>query len=501
MNYFLENLVPEVRDKLTYQPTTAAFLDYIAASYGPQIALSEPDREIRYEELPAAVAKRRGLLAERGICSGCNIGLMAGNSVNAVLWFLAATSFGCTVVMFPPALRPDVIADTLEHYEIRLLIHDGEIADMLLPGNIPAISVTETGNGCVSAAVLCKEDRAAVFFTGGTTGKPKGVILSHGALMRGSLNGAYRRGTVYGQSMVAALPFTHVFGIVFGLLSGLYSGAHVGVCGNMKYLFREMRRVNPTTMIAVPGLAEMMLNLAEGRGAGILGDRLNLIICGAAPVPERLYHSFQKYGIDVLAGYGLTETANLVSGNLDMALHPDSVGKQYPAQSCRIVNGELQLKGDMLFDGYWKDDAATQAAFTSDGWFKTGDLARLDEEGFLYITGRIKNLIILDNGENVSPEEVEAFYYRCSCVKDCLVSETDRGGKKAILLEVLPAAGMEQDAVMAELAGRTSELPPTMRPAQIILRQEAFAKSPAMKILRHEASAKKPGNEDPAGQT
>ena len=485
MNYFLENLLPEVREALSLQPTTAAFLEFIAANYGPKIALSDPGRSVLYAELPDEVAYRRRLLAENNIQPGCNIGLMAGNSIDAVLWFLAVTSYGCTAVMLPAALQPDVLSGVLKHYEIRLLIHEDIQKTGSVPEAIPVLSAEQKCDQMEPAAELAREDRAAIFLTGGTTGKPKGVILSHGALMRGSLNGAYRRGTVYGQSMVAALPFTHVFGIVYGLLSGLYAGAHIGVCSNMKYLFREMRRVNPTTMIAVPGLAEMMLNLVKSQGIGILGNRLNLIICGAAPVPERLYHSFQSYGIDLLTGYGLTETANLVSGNLDMHLHPDSVGKQYPEQFSRIVNGELQLKGDMLFDGYWKDEAATQAAFTSDGWFRTGDLARIDDEGFLYIIGRLKNLIILDNGENISPEEVENYYYRSSIVKDCLVSETVLEGRPAILLEVLPVPDTDEKDVLAELAELTAKLPPAMRPMKTVIRHEDFARSASMKIIRN----------------
>ena len=484
MNYFLENLLPEVREALLYQPTTAAFIDFIAAGYGPQTALSEQGRDLRYADIPEEAAARRGLLAKMGIRPGCNIGLFAINSIDAVLWFLAVTSYGCTAVMFPAALSPGVLASACRRYEIVLLLRDEGQAPDQIPAGIPHLSLREAGNDGAPCAALCKRDRAAIFFTGGTTGNPRGVILSHGALMRGALNGAYRRETVYGQSMVAALPFTHVFGMIYGLLSGLYAGAHIGVCGNMKYLFREMRRVRPTTMIAVPGLAEMMLDLAKSRGTEILGGRLALIICGAAPVPARLYMAFREYGIEVLAGYGLTETANLVSGNLDMALHPDSVGKQYPEQSLRIVNGELQLFGDMLFDGYWKEEEATRAAFTEDGWFKTGDLARIDGEGFLYITGRIKNLIILDNGENVSPEELEAYYSRLSEVKECLVSEIAVEGRAAILLEVLPAADTEEAALKEKIAGMTEGLPAGMRPARVVIRREAFAKGPAMKILR-----------------
>lgn len=150
----------------------------------------------------------------------------------------------------------------------------------------------------------------------------------------------------------------------------------------------------------------------------------------------------------------------------------------------RIVDGELQLQGDMLFDGYWKDEEATQAAFTPDGWFRTGDLARVDDDGFIYITGRIKNLILLDNGENVSPEEVESYYYRSSLVKECLVSETDIEGRRAIMLEVLPVPETDEKVLMDELAELTDGLPDAMRPARTVIRHEEFAKSASMKIIR-----------------
>lgn len=330
---------------------------------------------------------------------------------------------------------------------------------------------------------MTKNDCAAIFFTGGTTGTPKGVMLNHGALMRGALNGTYRDGTMFGQTMVAALPFTHVFGMVFSMLSGLYTGSHMAVCGNMRDLFKEMARAKPTTMIAVPGMAEMMLTVAQKRGVQALGGRLKLIICGAAPVPERLMYSFKPYGIRVLSGYGMTETANLVCGNLEQETHPDSVGRQYPCQEARIVNGELQVKGDMLFSGYWKDEATTRAAFDGD-WLKSGDLARVDEDGFIHIIGRIKNLIILGNGENVSPEEVEEVFYRSVCVQDCLVSETEIAGRPAIQLEVFPIDDVTDETLEQEMKRISDALPTTMRPARILIRHEPFEKSASLKIIR-----------------
>ncbi|MBR3430074.1 MAG: acyl--CoA ligase [Clostridia bacterium] len=485
MNYFVKNMLPEEQNLIPYLPTTSDFLRFIADRYGERTALSDAVRSVDYCVLEKHVGQKRSFLNLHQIPAGAHVGLMSRNSIDAVEWFLAVTSYGCAAVMMPASLQAEILPGIAAHLELQLLITDDE--ELSSRGHIddtPIISTACAGEGYCLPANTTPGDLAAIFFTGGTTGKPKGAMLSHGALMRGALNGSYRRGTVFGQTFVAALPFTHVFGMIFSLLSGLYTGSHVAVCGEMRNLFREMQRAKPTTMIAVPGMAELMLKMAKSHGASVLGSRLKLIICGAAPVPERLRKGFLPLGVDVLAGYGMTETANLVSGNLDMDTHPTSVGKQYPEQRLRIVEGELQLQGDMLFDGYWKDEAATKAAFTEDGWFRTGDLAKVDDLGYLYITGRIKNLIILENGENVSPEEVEDFYYACQMVKDCLISETVINGKAAILLEVQPQPEVQEQALLDELQQLTKKLPPPMRPARIEIRHSDFERSASMKIIR-----------------
>ena len=484
MNYFIGKLLPQERDALPYTPTTTEYLSLLEERYPSQTALSDNRRSVTYRELVDHVAFRRGLLDQCGIQPGTNVGILGKNSIEAVEWFLAVTSFGATAVMLPPALQPEVLAGAVPFYELVLVVSDAEQAQKLENVTVPRVGMEDTGSAAVAAKKVSKTDRAAIFFTGGTTGKPKGVILSHGAIMRGSLNGTYRPGTMFGQTLVAALPFTHVFGLIFSLLSALYAGSHVAVCGNMNLLFNEMMRAKPTTMIAVPGMAEIMLTIAKSKGTAVLGGNLKTIICGAAPVPEKLHTEFLTFGVEVLAGYGMTETANLVSGNLDMELHPSSVGCQYPEQEMRLVDGELQVRGDMLFDGYWKDPAATDAAFTEDGWLRTGDLARIDPDGFLYIVGRIKNLIILDNGENVSPEEVEAFYYRSGLIRDCLCSECAINGKPAIQLEVLAFPGVSDEAALEEANRIGKELPSYMRPSRIMLRHEEFEKSPSMKIIR-----------------
>ncbi len=484
MHYFEEWTLPEERGSIPYFETLPEYLDFILNRYADLTALSDPARSFTYAQMGERIARKRGFLREQGLDGGGNIGLLDVNSIEEVEWFLAVTTAGCTAVMLPAQLSPEVLAGAAMLYELKAILVGEALKAKTEAVSAPVYPRTSEAEP-VPSAMGTKKSPASIFFTGGTTGRPKGVVLNNGAMVRGPHNGTYRdRHTMFGQSEVCALPLTHVFGMVFSALSPLYAGAHVGMCAQMQNLFKEMMRVRPTTMVAVPGMAEIMLGVAKMRGFAALGGRLKLIVCGAAPVPPRLFQGFKEFGVSVLGGYGMTETANLVCANLEMDRDPESVGRQYPEQEMRIVDGELQVKGDMLFDGYWKNPEATKAAFTEDGWLRTGDLARVDDEGYIRIVGRIKNLIILANGENVSPEEVEENYYKCSLTKDCLVYEQEIAGTPAIVLEIQPMDGVTDEAMLAETDRISASLPTTMRPAKVIIRHEDFVKSPSMKIVR-----------------
>ena len=483
MGYFEDHLLPSEKNAIPYIPVMTEYLDFICEKYSGQIALSDPEQAVGYSELADRVARRRQVLCRMNLPAHGNIGLFDVNSIAEVEWFLAVTTAGFAAVMLPASLSPEVLKNATYHYDLTAVIA-GESLKVKTEGlPVPVLSMDDMDETPAKAAEVNPTDRAAVFFTGGTTGTPKGVVLSHRAILRGSHNGTFRPGTMFGQTSVAVLPLTHVFGTIFGVLAGLYAGSHVGVCGNMRNLFKEMGRVQATTMVAVPGMAEMMLSVAKSRGPEALGGKLKLVICGAAPVPPKLHAEFKKFGVDVKGGYGMTETANLVSANYDMDEYPSSVGQQYPCQESRIVDGELQVRGDMLFDGYWKDEKTTKASFDGE-WFKTGDLARIDEKGYMYITGRIKNLILLSNGENVSPEEVEEHFSRCPLVQECLVSETKIAGNPAILLEVYPVPDQDPEQVLPELRRIAAALPGPMQPSRIELRDTPFEKSASMKIIR-----------------
>jgi long-chain acyl-CoA synthetase len=224
----------------------------------------------------------------------------------------------------------------------------------------------------------------------------------------------------------------------------------------------------------------------------MLGEDMKVIICGAAPVAPYLCEEYRKLGITLLPGYGLTESANLVSGNPETEKKPSSVGLMYPGMEYKLVDDELWLKGINMMDGYYGDEE--NALAYEDGWFKTGDLVRIDDEGFLYIIGRIKEIIVLDSGENVSPAELETKFYGLDCIQDCLVYDIVDEGRQQLVLEVVPrmasikAAGVENvgEYINAKVNEINATLPAFEKINKVVIRDTDFVRTPAMKIARNQ---------------
>jgi long-chain acyl-CoA synthetase len=283
-----------------------------------------------------------------------------------------------------------------------------------------------------------------------------------------------------------------VFGLIRNTLTSLYTGSSLFICRNNKNMFKDIAVYRPTIMIFVPALAEMALNLSKQFGRNMLGEDLKVIICGAAPVAPYLVSEYAKLGINLLPGYGLTESANLVSGNPEALKKPESVGLIYPGMEYKVVDGELWLKGVNMMDGYYGDEE--NAVAYEDGWFKTGDLVRFDEDGYLYITGRIKEIIVLSSGENISPAELEVKFYALDGVQDCLVYADVIDNREQLVLEVVPrmealkAMGVED--IGTYLNEKINEvnmtLPAFEKINKIIIRDSDFKRTPAMKIARQE---------------
>ena len=318
---------------------------------------------------------------------------------------------------------------------------------------------------------LTPESLATLIYTSGTTGKPKGVQLTHGNFLAECGNVVQGAADLFlkpGGSTLLFLPVAHVFGRMVQI-GAITAGLHLAHCADVQgRLLPDLASFKPTFVLAVPRIFEKVYNGAEAKaeaagkgkifrkGADVaiaysknldekkfkpllslkhklfdvllyskirqtLGGRVEAAISGGAPLGDRLGHFFRGAGVTILEGYGLTETTAGATLNLSSALSIGSVGKPIPGTSIKIADdGEVLIGGPIVMRGYWQNDGANQEAF--DGhWFKSGDLGRLDDHGYLYITGRKKELIVTAGGKNVAPAVLEDRLRAHPLVSQCMV--------------------------------------------------------------------------------
>ena len=465
------------------------------ATYPDNIAIVDGDA-YTYRALDAEIAAFRTVYRENGVASGAPVAILCPNSAGFVKAFLAAATAALPALLLPTHLDAATVFDISFKFGLRAIVYDESLADRVaeVRAKLPQVALIPSSAAAQAptpAVPVPPEAPCAFLFTGGTTGKSKAARLSHRAVLAGTKNGCYGIRKIFEERYLLVLPLTHVFGLIRNLMTALYTGRALYICRNNKDMFRDIAVFKPTVLVLVPALAELALKLSRQLGRNMLGPDLKTVICGAAPVSPYLVKEYDRLGITLLPGYGLTESANLVSGNPEALRKPDSVGLIYDGMDYKIVDGELWLKGINMMDGYVT--AEDNATAYEDGYFKTGDLVRIDEEGFLYITGRTKEIIVLSTGENVSPAELEVKFYALDVVQDCLVYDTREDGHELLVLEVLPRADRvkalgitDLEAYLKEAVASINEgLPSFERINKIIIRDTDFIRTPAMKIARN----------------
>ena len=374
------------------------------------------------------------------------------------------------------------------------------------------------------------DDTAAILFTSGTSGFSKGVELTNDNLAfeitRTSMLFDPQGG------VLAVLPFHHAFGLVVGILMVVNYGQPVFINKSLRRLREDMERFRPRTMFMVPAFVESfhrqiwaeiskkkmthpirglmkstdlilrsgvdVRRFAYGAIQKVFGGNLSYIICGGAPLDPIYVREFRSWGIEILNGYGATECSPCTAVNRAQHHRDGTVGVPVPGIEVKITEeGEIAFRGGLVMKGYYKDEEATKEVLI-DGWYHTGDLGTQDEDGFITLTGRKKDLIILSNGENVSPEELEMNLTRDSAVKEALVYES--GGR--IVAEIYPEEKRKGDtAYFEKLRNKVNkDRPPYKRIAQITLVDHEFIKNTNRKILRHKnipgTRAETPGGEE-----
>jgi len=321
-------------------------------------------------------------------------------------------------------------------------------------------------------AALLPGTLATLIYTSGTTGKPKGVSLTHGNFLAECGNVVQGASDLFlkpGGSTLLFLPVAHVFGRMVQI-GAINSGLHLAHCSDpLGRLPIDLASFKPTFVLAVPRIFEKIYNGAEARAEAAgkgkifrkaaetaiayseamdkkrisplltlkhglfdklvyskiragMGGRVEAAISGGAPLGVRLGHFYRGAGVTILEGYGLTETTAGATLNLTGAHRVGSVGRPIPGTSIKIAeDGEVLIRGAIVMGGYWQNDAANAEAFDSQGWFQSGDLGKLDDEGFLYIVGRKKELIVTAGGKNVAPAVLEDRLRAHPLVSQCMV--------------------------------------------------------------------------------
>lgn len=480
--YFFDMLQPDERARVRRLNTLQELESLGLGEYAELPAVALLQQTTSYKELWHKVACTRAGLIEAGIQKGDMVGIALPNTLDAVVCFLAVVTAGGVAAMLPAATSPEGLVKPCMLLQPKLVIT--YLPEAPMKACAPAQLLKDTPAPAVQVE---PNDPAAAFFTGGTSGIPKSALLSHRAMMTGVYNGLFSPNGAYFQRYYALIPFTHVFGTIRNMLTCLQSGSTLCMCTGMMNLLSDLQQYKPTLLVLVPALTEMLLSMVKGYGMNAIGGCLKTIIVGSAPIRSSIAEEFAAFGVTICSGYGLTETSNLVSGNGEQLKKPFSVGKPYPGQQIRFVDGEIQIKGDHIFDKYINNPAETAASF-QDGWFCTGDLGYIDEDGYLYITGRIKNLMILSNGEKLSPEEPEQMVNELAGVKACLVKMApNRFGAEVVTCEVF-APGADEEALRSTILNELNpKLPEALQIRQVVFRQEDFPRTASMKIVRNMA--------------
>ena len=374
---------------------------------------------------------------------------------------------------------------------------------------------------------------ASIVFTSGTTGKGKGVMLTQANIGLDMTLGMYNFDIT--RKTLHVLPPHHTFGSTVNYVGHLSQGCEVYISSGIKHVSDEIREQQPTHLILVPAFLEVMnrkiwttarksgkegilkammkvsdllrkvgIDLRKKLFASVLsafGGKLELIICGGAKLDEEIINTFDSLGITILNGYGITECSPLISANRNEYRKPGSVGT--PILACRVKidnpdengEGEICVKGPNVMMGYYNNPEATAEVFDKDGFFHTGDYGKLDEEGWIYITGRKKNLIILSNGKNVYPEEIEADLQKVEGVAEVVVYAGESRVQKdkiTIVAEIFPDADLLKDKGITDMQAYfedhvkslNAKMPPYKAVKRVKLRDSEFQKNTSRKITR-----------------
>lgn len=402
---------------------------------GGKTAISFGGRNLTFPELDSISTYLARALAEMGIAPGDRVALRLPKCMEFIFCYLADLKLGAVTVPLNPAYPQDELAYFLSDSGARLLVTDSASRGLVeeMRASLPALqhvlyreefgeNLLERGTAYAGesvAAPVSPQDTALICYTSGTTGRPKGAMLSHANLASniGSLMEAW--GWTERDRFLHALPLYHMHGLGVGLHGALAAGCYMVMHDRFEpeAVMKTLERERMTLFMGVPTFYHRFLGLPANKKYDLAS--LRLFVSGSAPLREETFCGFrERFGHTILERYGMTETGMNISNPLHGERRPGTVGLPLPGVEARTADpetgdilptgevGEIQLLGPNIFRGYWQKPRETEESFTPDGWLHTGDLGVRDADGYYSIVGRSKDLII-SGGLNVYPKEVE----------------------------------------------------------------------------------------------
>ena len=397
----------------------------------------------------------------------------------------------------------------------------------------------EEGNKQYLDAKIDADKMGIMLFTSGTTAMSKAVMLSHKNLVTNVMDIIQRFDLTEEDRFLSFLPLHHVFECTVGFLYPISIGGSIAFCEGVKHMADNIKEFDITAMISVPAVFDIiyrkvmktiekkgkMATLEKGKKISnvllkvkidlrkqlfkevheSLGPKLKLVVTGGAALDPETEKGFNDLGFDVEQGYGLTETAPVIAAETPKCRRLGSIGKKFPSVEVKIDDpdeegiGELMAKGPSIMLGYYENEEATKSALEPDGWFHTGDLARIDKDGFIYIAGRKKSVIVLNNGKNVFPEEIETLLNKVEGIKETFVYEKkEDDGDVKVCVEIVYDKEMIKDLYHIEDVEKIKEflwekvkevnklMPKYKYVREMIATEEPLIKTTTLKIKRHE---------------
>ena len=452
----------------------ASILSGTAAAHADRTALVFAGDRISYAELERRTAIAAGALRAAGVRPGDRVAVVLPNSPGYVAAYFGALRAGAIVVPLNPLLAEPEIE---ERFAVA-----GPVAVVREP-------LPREGDASPDVVDRADTDAATILFTSGTSGRPKGAVLTHGGIRAAATNAVEAMALGPDDVVLGAAPFSHVLGQATGVIGTLMVGATIAVVPRFEAerTLAEMTETRTTVLLGVPTMCIALCDAA--RGADELPP-MRIAHVGGAAVPAEVARSFERtFGGVVQEGYGLTELSGIATTTpVDSPSRPGSVGVPLGGTEVRVADadengvGEVQLRGPSVIPGYWENAQATAEVIDADGWLSTGDIGRLDEDGYLFLVDRKKELIIR-GGYNVYPREVEeALYAHPDVLEAAVVGVPHETLGEDVAALVVPRPG--STATIDDLQAWAKERVAAYKyPRRIVLVDE-LPKGPTGKILK-----------------